>query len=224
MKSKLLFILLFGLALISCNKEDNVTSEQNLQEYAEEVVFRTQETTNLGKFGCYDLVFPVKVSFIDATSVEVNSYEELKNEVIEWRKENPRVRTKPQLSFPYDIVNEDGELITVDNITEQRQLRLECRRDFFVTNGFFGHNNRPKLCFKLEYPFTLVFNDGVKVIVEKPIDRKILHTKIKEFKKLNPGVRIKTNFVYPLNVKLEDGKIVTVNSQDELKELIRSCK
>lgn len=224
MKSKLLFILLFGLVLISCNKEDNVTSEQNLQEYAEEVVFRTQETTNLGKFGCYDLVFPVTINFPDASSVEVNSYETMREEIIKWRKDNPKVRTKPNLQFPFDVVDEDGELITVDNESEQRELKLQCGRNFFSVNSFIGHGKRPKLCFTLEYPFSVVLDNGVTVTIEKPIDRRLLHNRLKQIKSNYPNAKVKLNFVYPITVRLENGTLVVVNNKDELKKLIKDCK
>ena len=224
MKTKfILFVLLFGFIFMGCNKEDVVISEQT-EQYAEEVVFRTQESTNLGKYGCYDLVFPVTLNFPDGFMVDVTSYESMREEVIKWRKENPKVRTKPNIQFPFDVVNEDGELITVDNESEQRELKLQCGRNFFSVNSFIGHGKRRKLCFTLEYPFSVVLDNGVIVTIEKPIDRRLLHNRLKQIKSNYPNAKIKLNFVYPITVRLEDDTMVTINNQDELKKLIKDCK
>jgi len=39
-----------------------------------------QARGNCGKFGCFEFVFPINIVFADTFEVEVESYEELKNE------------------------------------------------------------------------------------------------------------------------------------------------
>jgi hypothetical protein len=221
---KWLFVLLVGMTVFSCTENNDSISTAEAEEFAEEVVFRTQESTNLGRFGCYELVFPVSLSFPDASSLLVNSYEEMKTALVDWRKDNPRVRTRPTIAFPYDVVNQDGEVITVENLEDQRALRIECGKSFFGNNGPKGHNNRPKLCFKPLFPFTVAFPDGTTVTLNSGDDRKVLHEAVKAYKKANPGKRVQPKFVYPITVELEDGTQVTLNSQEELKALIESCK
>ena len=45
----------------------------------------------------------------------------------------------------------------------------------------------------------------------------------KEYRKNNPGVRVHPELVFPITVTMEDGTVVTVNTQDELKALKESC-
>ena len=147
---RFLFVLVLGLSFASCSDSSDVADEASAEAYAEETVFRTQESANIGRFGCYELVFPVTVNFSDGTSVTVDSYETLKAAVKEWRKANPRVRTRPTLAFPYDIINDEGEII-VDEVGAEK-LALEKAQAFFdkkIRKENFMFNqylNKIKLC------------------------------------------------------------------------------
>ena len=216
------FMFLFMFIFIACNKEDNSLTNASVDEYAEEVIFRTQESTNMGRFGCYELVFPVTIVFPDAFTKSVNSYKEMKEVLVEWRKETPRVRTKPSLLFPYEVVNENGEVIAVENQEEQRTLRIECLKNFFSTNNPKGFGDRPKLCFKPVYPFELIFPNGTTIKMVNGESRKLLYGILKDLKKND--IKVRPQFVYPIIVELEDGTKVEVKNKDELKALIQSCK
>lgn len=219
-----LFILALGLGLGSCSESSDVADEATAETYAEETVFRTQESAKLGRFGCYELVFPVTVSFSDGTSVAVDSYETLKAAVKEWRKNNPRVRTRPTLAFPYEIINDEGEIISVTDENVQKELRQACRKDFFDNNGPNGHNHRPKICFHPVFPFSVLIPDGTIITLTAKEDRKLLHDAIKAWKESNPDSTERPELIFPLDVKLEDGTTVTVASKEELKLLKESCK
>ncbi|MCE2788944.1 MAG: hypothetical protein LW630_03405 [Saprospiraceae bacterium] len=223
-KFSLMLLVFSGLSLVSCNKDNDSFNDATVDAYAEEVVFRTQESTNLGRFGCYELVFPVTLSFPDGSNAEVNSYEEMKDALKTWRLDNKNVRTRPVIAFPYDVVNEDGEVITVENEADQRELRIACGKNFFGNNGPKGHNDRPKLCFKPVFPFSVSLPDGKIITLNSSEDRKVLHEAVKAYMKENPGKRIRPEFVYPITVALEDGTLVTLNSKEELKTLLESCK
>lgn len=219
-----LFFLVLGLLLFSCSDNSDVADEAEAETYAEETVFRTQESANLGRFGCYELVFPVTITFADGTSGEVDSYLTLKDFIKEWRKNNPRVRTRPTLAFPYEIINEEGEFITVTDVNEQRSLRLACRKDFFDNHGPNGHNHRPKICFLPAFPFSVEFPDGSIVTLNSKEDRRLLHQAIRLWKQNNPSSTERPELVFPLDVLLEDGTTVTITSKEELRLLKESCK
>ena len=78
MLSKTWLVVIGMIALLSaCNKND--TTEAEVETYVEETVYRIQETGNMGKFGCYELSFPITLTYTDGSvSEEINSYEELK--------------------------------------------------------------------------------------------------------------------------------------------------
>jgi len=223
-KFQWLLILVMGLFMASCSENSDTTDEATADAYAEETVFRTQESTNLGRFGCYELVFPVTISFSDGSTAEVDSYETFKAAVKAWKIANPRVRTRPSIDFPYDVINADGELITVDDLAEQRELKIACGKDFFGNHGPKGHNDRPKLCFRPTFPFSVSLPDGTVITLTSKEDRKTLHDAVKAYIAANPGERVRPELVFPITVLMEDGTSVTVNSKEELKALKDSCK
>jgi hypothetical protein len=218
-KFQWLLILVVGLFITSCTDTNDLGDDASAEAYAEEVVTRTLESSNLGKAGCYELVFPVTVSFPDATTVDIASVEALKEALKSWRKDNPRVRTRPSLAFPYSVINASGEVILVETEADQRELRIACGREFG------GHDkDKHKSCFKINFPFSVMLPDSTVINLNAKEDRKVLHDAIKAYKKANPGVRVKPELVFPISVTMEDGTVVTVNTKEELKALKESCK
>lgn len=218
-----IWLLLFGMVamLASCNKTDEA-SEAEVESFVEETVFRIQESCNMGRFGCYELVFPITLTYPDGSvSEDINSYEELAAAVKAWRQDNPRVRIRPVITLPFSVLNEEGELITLETREEVMRLRMECKRDFFENHGPMGHNGRGKFCFRLQYPISIEYPDGT---VESYASRQELHMALRTWKKDNPGIDVRPALVFPLSVIMEDGTVVTVNSKEELKQLKEDCK
>jgi invasion protein IalB len=217
-----LILLLLAFNFTACTDSEDVTDTQ-ADAYSEELVFRTQEAANLGRFGCYELIFPVTLAFPNGQSVQVDSYEQMQQAFRRWKMNNPRVRTMPSIAFPYEVINESGEVILVESLQQQRALRLECRKTFFDQNGPQGHNDRPKLCFKPVPPFNIMLPDSSIFTVNDRDDRKALQQAIREWRKNNPDSSARPVLVFPMNFKLEDGTVVTINSREELKALKESC-
>lgn len=224
LKIQILLLLFVGMMITSCTDNNESINDATAESYAEETVFRSQESGNLGRFGCYELVFPVTLTFADASTQEIASYEELKAAVKEWRKSNPKVKTRPRIAFPYEVINADGEVITVDSEEAQRTLRQACPKNFFGNNGPKGHDGRPKLCFKINFPYSVTLPDGTLITLNAKEDRKLLRDAIKAFKEANMGVRFRPVLVFPISVTMEDGTVVTVESKEALKALKESCK
>ncbi len=219
-----LLIVGLGFFITSCSDSTTTADDATSESYAEETVFRTQEACNMGRFGCYELVFPVTMVFPDGTTADIDSYETLKTTVKDWRKNNPKVKTRPSLAFPYAVINKDGEVISVESEVQQKELKLACGKDFFDNHNPKGHNDRPKLCFRPVFPFSVQLPNNTVITLNSKADLKKLHDAIKDFRKNNPGVKVKPELVFPVTVKLEDGTLVTVNSKEELKALKDSCK
>ena len=170
--------LLVGIVFLatSCNK-DSELNETELDEFAEEVIFRTQQSQNMGPFGCYELVFPVTIVFPNQSTAEVDSYESMKRTIISWRKENRRVRARPQLQFPYTLLNDEGEVIVVEDLAQQMQVRKDCRESFLDQNG--PQVDRPKRCFTIVFPVNITISDGsiVEISSKENFRRKQNETK-----------------------------------------------
>lgn len=218
--SKLGLIFLALMAFSSCQK--NETNEAEVESFVEETIFRMQEAGNLGRFGCYELSFPVTVTFPDGSvSEEVNSYDELRDVLKNWRADNGKARVRPVITLPFEVITDEGEIITVENVEQLRRLRMECRRTFFDNHGPNGHNDRGKFCFRLQFPLSLMYPDGT---TESYATRREMSLALRQWRMDNRGAVRRPVLVFPLNVIKEDGTVVTVNSKEDLKALKDDCK
>jgi hypothetical protein len=199
-----------SLALTSCQKDD----ASDAIVYAEESIQELETRTLSGRGACFELVFPITIAFPDNTSAEADSYDQLKQIITDWRKNNPNAtrKNRPQVVFPISVVTQDGETVVVDDEVELRQLRRDCKR---VANGF------GKACFRFNYPVSIAFPDGTTSSFDSP--RK-LREGLHRWKKANPNADTRPQMVFPLTVTLEDGSSLTLNSKEELIRLKESCK
>lgn len=212
MKNSLLACLSFLLIFTSCSKE-----EVNVSDFADESLFLVESDTRSGKFGCYELIYPVTVDFPDGSSQEVDSADEFKAAVKSWKESNLDINGRPHLQFPYDIITEDGTIITVETRVQRRQLMIACK----VSMGNGPHDDLGKPCFKIVYPISIVFPDETMVQVES---RRELRFTLREWKKNNPDVETRPIIDFPIEVLFEDGTTQTVNSKEELKQLKIDCR
>ncbi|HUR31899.1 MAG TPA: hypothetical protein VMZ69_10745 [Saprospiraceae bacterium] len=216
-----LFLALFATSLfVGCQNED---SAADVEDYVLQSVYEIEERSGTGMAGCYELVFPVTVQFPDSTTLEVLSYEELKQAIRNWfqtNKVHPRPHSRPYLVFPYEVINEAGEVITISNFEELVELRRACIHDGFGPNHH-GHLGKDRHCFRPVFPLTLEFPDGTQVIVTTP--REMQHA-IHEWRHDNPGSTERPQFVFPITVELRDGTQVVVNSAEELAALKEECR
>lgn len=230
-KFTMLLVFSLGMFFTSCTDSSESTDAATAEDYSEEVVTRTRDAAALGKGGCYELVFPVTVVFADSTTAEVDSYEALKAAIKAWRVDNPDVKTRPQLAYPFDVINDAGEVITVTDATVQKELRALCGKSIIGGNhgnghgqgGHGGQGGHDNACFKINFPFSVSLPDSTIITLNSKEDRKTLHDAIKEYRKNNPGVRVHPELVFPITVTMEDGTVVTVNTREELKALKESC-
>ncbi len=216
MNSKLKISLLacFSCLLImtSCTNDD-----VNISEFVDESMFLVESETRSGKLGCYELVYPVTVTFPDGTDQEVNDGEELKGAIKSWKESNPDVNGRPFLAFPYEIVTENGELITVESRAQKFRLKKACKA--IMGNGPHGHLGKP--CFRIVYPITVLFPDETSEAVDS---RKDLKLTLRAWKKDNPDLEEGPSIEFPITVMFEDETTQTVNSREELIELKKDCR
>lgn len=212
LKISLLACFSFLFALTSCTDEDI-----NLSDFADETLFLVESDTRSGRLGCYELVYPVTIAFPDGTSQEVDSPEAFRDAVKTWKENNQDLNGRPHLAFPYDVVTEDGEVITVDTREERFELAKACRAE--MGHGPHGHLGKP--CFRIVYPISIVFPDGTSTEVGS---RKDLKMTVRAWRKDNPGVEGRTMINFPITVVFEDGTTQVVNSKEELKQLKKDCR
>jgi hypothetical protein len=119
------------------------------------------------------------------------------------------------------VIDEEGEVITVSTQEELMELRQACRRSFYDHMGPRGHRGHGHFCFRLSFPLTVEFPDGSTTEVEGPRD---LHATLHEWKRNNPEATERPEIVFPITVILEDGTETTVESREDLAALKESCR
>lgn len=218
LKKTWILALLILAVFTACNKEETLSSD-DVENYIDGVVFDMQSEGNCGKFGCYEFVFPISISFPDGSSVSVEDYAGLREALRTYHEENPD-GDRPTLAFPLEVMTEDGEVITVASQDELHELRIQCRRDFFGRHGHRGHRFRGMFCFTLNFPLSIDFPDGTNTEVA---DHMALKDALRAWKADHPDSVDRPELAFPITVTMEDGTEVTVESKDALKELKDSC-
>jgi len=204
---KLSLVLLIGILVVSC------TSEESNGDAG--VVAENFGTVSGG--GCLDLVYPLTFEFVNGITVEVQSKEELKEAVIDYRDNNPEERAKPQLNFPVEVVTEEGEMLTIESKKELREIkRAECGG-----NDSRGSRGDMKKCFTLLYPVSFSTEDGTVISGET---RKEIKQALKAWRAGNPEASEKPTLQYPIEIINSEGEIVAVATAEELAVIKEDCK
>lgn len=206
-------LAVFTFFLTSCDKE-NTISEEIVENFVDESVEAMDRSGSMGRGGCFELVFPITVDFPDGTSSEVDSYETLRGSIRSWKEANTESEERPSLAFPIEVVGQEGELISITSSEELRELRQTCRRNFIK------NNKKKDRCFKLVFPISLNYPDGTTT--EYP-DRRAMKQDLRAWKQANPDAEERPSLVFPVDVELEDGTIVSIASAEELQAQKDSC-
>jgi hypothetical protein len=212
--------------LFSCQKDEGVESTDN---FVDNSVEQIQSRSGAGVFGCYELVFPVTLQFADSTTATVNSYEELRQAIRTWFEANGNQhhhKIRPTLVYPYQVTNDAGEIITVENDDQLKDLLAACRPGPGGPgngghNGGHGHHGGGDACYTLVFPITIQFADSTQVTVASQEEfRQAVHT----WKQNNPNTHGRPEIVFPITVTLKDGTQVVVNSKEELQAIKDACR
>lgn len=77
---------------------------------------------------CFDIVFPLTISFPDGTSADAADRAELKALVRDWKEANPDATEKPEIVFPIQVeMEDDGTIVTVNDKDELKALKESCQ-------------------------------------------------------------------------------------------------
>ncbi|MFN0033983.1 MAG: hypothetical protein ACKVUS_02880, partial [Saprospiraceae bacterium] len=200
-----------------------------------------QERGGLGKYGCFELVFPIAMTLPDGTTTEsLDSYDELKQTLRDWFQANGKQggrrgrphgggqgnhpgggqggsnRPHPSFVFPVTVISQAGETISVEDEAELRALRAECGGTF-GQHSWQGHGQHGLSCFEIVFPVTVQFPDGTTA---QAADGPALRQLVRTWRQSNAGATTRPSLVFPIAVKMkDDGSVVTLNSKEELLDL-----
>lgn len=231
MKKVIGFLMLSAMFILAiftaCNKTSDVT---NVEDLVDESLYSVQDRGGLGRYGCYELVFPVQFTLPDGTVVDANSYDDIKAALRTYFEANGGPGKgrrgdffrKIAFTYPISVVAEDGTVITVNNEQELADLRADCGGGSFGQHGHHGHGQHGLSCFTINFPISIAFPDGT---TQEVADRQAMKTAIRTWKAANPTATERPTIVFPISVTMTaDSSTVTVNSADELRQLKKDCK
>ncbi len=78
---------------------------------------------------CFRLVYPVTLTYPDATTEEVADRRALKLAVRAWRQANPGVEDRPTLTYPLQVEMTDGTVVDVDSKEDLQALKDSCSEE-----------------------------------------------------------------------------------------------
>ena len=131
-----------------------------------------------------------------------------------WKEIQPTVDAKPHLVYPVKVIfiGHDG-IITVESPEAMAKLKKKCESD--KPND---RDRRP--CFEIIYPVNLELPDGTLVEVNGPEE---WHQVASSWKEDHPDSDARPALVFPIEVKLRNGDIKLIESQEQLRRLKMAC-
>ena len=121
--------LAFPLEII--NEEGEVTSIESAEDLkAAAIQCRKDAIGNRPKKDrtpCFDLVFPVSLSYPDGTTESYDDRMSMKQAIRAYKRENGRDAERPTLVFPITVVDEDGNETEVASIEDLKALKEACQ-------------------------------------------------------------------------------------------------
>ncbi len=166
---------------------------------------------------CIEMVFPVTLNYPDGTSEQIDDKEALHQAIEDWKATTTDSTSRPQVEFPYDVVLPNGEVITVTNAEEVKELIQKCRIARAHLPAILNNN-----CFRIAFPVALQIPGGSKVRVDN------IEEYLKVMKKWiveHPFSRKQPHIVFPISVIFKDsGDKVPVRSANGLRIVFESCK
>lgn len=195
------------------------TATDNLErtEQTSDVFFSTdgnrlddnREASRRRRNRCFQFVFPITFIMPDDTSITLNERADWVL-IRTWYENNPNANERPELVFPVDIMFEDGEVQTIVDLEELREVKSACRED----------RNRRR-CFRLNLPLTFFMPDNSTITVTVRDDWSLL----RDYYIANPDdVGTKPELVFPVDATYRDGSVVTFNNENEMLDAREECR
>ena len=189
-------IVLSGL-LFSCNKGGDNKDDSTLK----------QDDTS--KEICLEMVYPLTFIMPDGSTITGDSRKEIGTAIKSWHEANPSSQERAIMQYPVEA-NFKNRPVTINNDREMQRLKKACAEE-------------KKPCFYFIYPITYIMPDETSITVNSKDDRENM-VLIRAWYGENPGVEEKPALQYPVDVKLKDGTIVTLSSDEDMQEVREGCK
>ena len=158
---------------------------------------------------CFELVYPVSFVLPDGTQITVNDDNELETELELYYENNPEEEEMPVPVFPISVILEDDSQVIISNIEELEALLITCEDEDDEDDGEDFHED----CFEVVFPVSFILPDGTEHTSADEDEAEMI---LDAFYLANPDVDEEPEFIYPIEIRYEDGVIETINSEAEL--------
>jgi len=224
--------ILIGIIGVSCseNEEDKSIDVETIQNYVAQSIFSLQTEGNIGKMGCFEFIFPISIEFPDGATAELQDYDAVRKQLIEWITANPDLFEDTD-----DGGKDDNHHFDKDDHNEKDGDRgyekddEEGKEHGKFRHGYFGEVDWDLLP-RLIFPLEVVAEDGTISIIE---NRKELWDLRKSCGKNFYGDKGRHrhdkgdrcfSLVFPITLILADGSTITGENRKDLKKQLRAWK
>ena len=131
-----------------------------------------------------------------------------------WYGQNQNVSTIPTLLFPFTILLEDSLVQIINNTEEFDSILWECVKHEYLDDL------SEEGCYETTFPISFNLPNGTMHTVNNPSE--ILEILL-AFYLMNPEEKEEPELVFPVNVKLADGTIQQIDTEQNLEDLEELC-
>ena len=183
------------------SKPVTINSEQEMR--------RLRKVCAEEKRPCFTMIYPLTFTMPDGSEISGNDRREVGAAIRDWYIANPGFDERAVMQFPVEVKFK-GEIKTVNNEQQMQRIKDACDKE-----------GKPP-CFFFIYPITYIMPDATSITINSKDDRvnKVL---IRKWYTENPGVDEKPALQYPVDVKLKDGTLVTLNNDDDMQAIKEDC-
>ncbi|MDF1694924.1 MAG: hypothetical protein P1U56_03795 [Saprospiraceae bacterium] len=205
MRLNLLLICICFILFSSCNNEsiDSNVFDDN------EIMLREGNLRDTKD--CFRLKFPIEITLPDQSSLTANNEEDLRDQLKSWYALNPDIKERPSLNYPVIVIFEGDKSKRIKSSEQMMRLRKYCKEKA---------GKERKVCFRMVFPLNYLMPDGTTITIDNEEGSK---SQIKEWYANNPDAEEKPELVYPVDVKVKGGQVITINDEDQMIQLKKRC-
>lgn len=188
-----------------------IASEEDMEEAYDMCESYEEEEEEYDQ--CFEFVYPIELIMPDGTSFVLEEEEDWES-VEDWYEAND-VDEEPEFVFPFEILFDDDELMTVNNLEDLEEAFESCEEHCE------GEYDFDEFCFEFVFPISIEMADGCTHTIDSLED---LEEVIEEWMEEHDEDEVDFELVYPLEIVFEDGSSEELDDEESLEAAIEECE
>ena len=207
-----LFFIFSILIFCSCSKDKFVNDEYTINS-----INFLDSISNSGNYGCFDIVYPIKLIHRDIDSIEILSRVDLYNKIEKWdiNKEG----SFPTFVYPIIIISDIGEIFLINDSWELNRIVKEYASSEYKSLNQIEKKINLNPCYEILFPISCqISNQSSKFYNTKKelIDELIQNYNLYEYSRLG-------KLKFPVKVFTND-KIIFIQKIPDYQILKKNCR